>query len=250
MELRDLKFLKSINPIEFIDKPSRETVEFVAKFLNNPEYKALIVKIRTNFKFPETGLDLTPFVGMNLTDLPLEQTILLKDSLYVYADNLRERMNLPESFIQQIYLLLFFNTMIDVDWYEGFITDKVEFAVTKKQIVSKLFDYKHEVGAIFIPYNLSFNIFMKQAKEVWKNLQAEMNSNLTDNPYELRIHQNTELAMKITTLKEEKELTFSKIAETIFPENHPRFGDEAYVKKLYYEYQAMWKPPVIQPKAK
>lgn len=250
MELRDLKFLKSINPIEFLDKPNKETIEFVAQFLNNTEYKDLIVKIRTNANFPETGLDLTPFIGMNLADLPLEQTILLRDSLYLLANNLRVRMNLPESFTQQVYLLVFFNTIIDVDWYEGFISDKVEFAVTKQQIVSKLFDYKHEVGAIFIPYNLSFNNFMKQAKEVWKKLQTEMDSNLTDNPYELRIHQNTELAMKITTLREEEKLTFSKIAETVFPENHPRFGDELYVKKLYYEYQALWKTPVIQQETK
>ena len=250
MELNDLKFLKSLNPIEFVDKPSKETTEFVAKFVNNPEYKDLIVKLRVYAKFPETGLDLTPFVGVNFDRLPLEQTILLKDSLYIYVDNLRERMGLPENFNQQIYLLLFFNTIIDVDWYEGFISEKVDFAVTKKQTVSKLFDYKHEVGVIFIHYNVSFNVFKKQVKKIWKNLQTDMNNNLPSNPYTLRLHQNTELAMKITHLKEEKELTFLKISENIFPENHPRFGDEVYVKKLYYEYQAMWKTPAVQPETK
>ena len=250
MELNDLKFLKSLNPIEFIDKPSKDTVEFIGLFLSNPEYKDLIVKLRLYSKFPETGLDLTPFVGLNFNDLPLEQTVLLKDSLYIYADNLRERMGLPESFNQQLFLLLFFNTMIDCDWYEGFISEKVDFAVTKKQIVSKLFDYKHEIGVIFIPYNLSFNAFVKQTKEIWEKLQTDMNNNLPTNPYTLRLHQNTELAIKITHLKEEKGLTFSKISETVFPENHPRFGDEAYVKQIYYEYQAMWKPPVVQPETK
>lgn len=243
MELSSIKYLKSLCPIEFIDKPSKLTVEFLGKFLSNPFYKDFIEKIRVQNGFPETGIDLTPFVGKDFNNLPLEQTILIKDSLYLLADNLRTRMNLPENFLQQVYLLLFFNTIIDVDWYEGFITDRVDFAVTKKNISAKLYEYSHEVGAIFIPFNLSFNSFMKQAKDIWIKLQTEMDNNLTDNPYELRIHKNTELAMEIITLKEEKKLTFSKIAETIFPENHERFGDELYVKKLYYEYQALWKIP-------
>ncbi len=235
MELKNIKYLKSVTPIEYLDKPCKETVEFVAKFLNNPEYKDFIVKIRVQNGFPETGMDLAPFVGKNFEDLPLEQLVLFRDSFYLLADNLRVRMNLPKRFLQQVILLVFYNSIVDVEWYDGFISEKVDFAVTKKRISSSLFDFEHEVGAIFIPYNLSFNSFMKQAKEIWKKLQAEMDDNLTDNLYELRIHKNTELALQITSLKDEKELTFSKISETVFPESHPRFGDEGYVKKLYYE---------------
>lgn len=251
MELRDIKYLKSLNPIEFLDKPSKVTVEFLAKFTKDPNFVALIKQMRSYYNYPETGIDLTPFVGKNFSDTLTEENVLLKDTLYLSADRLRENVGLNSDFTQQLYLLIYFNSFIDVDYYEGFITDKVDFAVTKKQIIPKLLDYKQEVATIFIPYTMSFNTFIKQAKEVWNNLQDEIDKNLTDNPYELRLHKNTELAVEITRLKDTENKTFSEISQEIFSKTdgtNEKLSDEKYIKKLYYDYKMLWlkpKPPEV-----
>jgi hypothetical protein len=249
----EIRYLKSLNPIEFVEKPSKETLEFIAKFIQNPHYKEFIEKIRKQSGFPETGIDLLPFVGKNFDNLPLEQSILFRDSLYLLADNLRAKMNLPKSFLQQVYLVVFFNSIVDVSFYEGFVSDRVDFAVTKKQISTRLFDFEHEVGAIFIPYNLSFNIFEKQAKEIWEKLQKEMDENLTDNPYELRLHKNTELAMEITDLKDNQDMSFPEITDKIYNDSDgkdEKLAKEEYIKKLYYEYKALWETSLKQQKPK
>lgn len=249
----EIRYLKSLNPIEFLDKPSKETVEFIAKFIQNTHYKDFIGKIRKQSNFPEAGIDLAPFTGKNFDELPLEQSILFGDSLYLLADNLRVKMNLPKSFLPQVFLVVFFNSIVDVNYYEGFVSDRVDFAVTKKSISARLFDFEHEIGAIFIPYNLTFNTFEKQAKEIWEKLQKEMDENLTDNPYELRLHKNTELAMKITELKDNQNMSFPEITDKIYTESEgtdEKLAKEEYIKKLYYEYKAMWEIPLNQQKPK
>lgn len=246
MELRDIKYLKSLNPIEFLNKPSKVTVEFLAKFTKDPSFVALIKQMRSYYNYPENGIDLKPFIGKNFSDTLTEENILLKDTLYLNADRLRERVGLNSDFTQQLYLLIYFNSFIDVDYYEGFITDKVDFAVTKKQIIPKLLDYKQEVATIFIPYTMSFNTFIKQAKEVWNNLQDEIDKNLTDNPYELRLHKNTELAVEISRLKDTENKTFSEISQELFSKSdgtNEKLSDEKYIKKLYYDYKMLWLKP-------
>jgi len=247
MVINDIKYLKSLNPIEFLDKPAKETLEYLPKLLENPNFVDFVKHMRIYYKYPETGIDLTPYIGKNFFDLVTEENEILRDSLYLTADNLRSRMNLHPSFTQQLYLLMFYNSIIDIDFYEGFITeDTVDFAVTKKQIVSKLLDYKHEVATVFIPYTLSFNAFTKATKEIWNKMQDEMDKNLTDNPYELRLHKNTELAIEITRLRETENKTFAEISQKLYSKSsgeNESISDEKYIKKLYYDYKMLWLKP-------
>lgn len=246
MVINEIKYLKSLNPIEFLDKPVKETLEYLPKLLENPNFVDFVKQMRIYYKYPETGIDLKPFVGLNFFDLVTEKNEILRDALYLSADNLRTLMNLHPSFTQQLYLLMFYNSIIDIDYYEGFITDTVDFAVTKKQIISKLLDYKHEVATVFIPYNLSFNAFSKATKEIWNKMQDEMDKNLTDNPYELRLHKNTELAIEITRLRENENKTFAEISQELYAKStgeNDSISDEKYIKKLYYDYKMLWLKP-------
>lgn len=246
MVLTDIRYIKSLNPLEFLEKPSKETLEHLPKLLENPNFVDIVHQIRLYYNFPETGIDLTPFLGQNFFDLVTEKNEILRDALYLNADNLRIRMNLHPSFTQQLYLLMYFNSIIDIDYYDGFITDTVDFAVTKKEIVSKLLDYKHEVATVFIPYNLSLNAFNKATKEIWDRLQEDMDKNLTDNPYELRLHKNTELALEITRLRENSKKSFAEIAQEIYSKSDgkdEKLSDEKYIQKLYYDYKMLWLKP-------
>lgn len=246
MVLTDIKYIKSLNPLEFLDKPSKETLEYLPKLLEDQNFVDIIHHIRLYYNFPKTGIDLIPFIGLNFFDLVTEKNEILKDALYLNADNLRIRMNLHPSFTQQLYLLMYYNSIIDMDYYDGFIADTVDFAVTKKQIISKLMDYKHEVATVFIPYNMSFNAFNKAIKEIWNKLQDDMSSNLSDNPYEIRLHKNTELALEITRLRENDNKTFAEISQELYSkygEKDERLSDEKYVKKLYYDYKMLWLKP-------
>jgi len=251
MDFRNLHFLKSLNPIEFLEKPSKESVDFVQKILNTPDFIDFLTNIRAKYNFPDEGMDLTQFTGKNFDEIPLENTEILKTTLYFLADTLRKRLNLATDFTQQIFLLLFFNSIIDVKYYEGFITDKIEFVVTKKQITSKLFDFKYEVGAILVPFNMSFNMFIKQVKPLWKDMQDEMNKNLTVNPYEIKVRKNTELAVEIIRLKDKENMTFPEIADKLYSASdgtNEKLGKEEYIKKLYYEYKLIWEYPLNQQK--
>jgi hypothetical protein len=251
MDFRNLHFLKSLNPIEFLDSPSKETKEFVAKIANSPVFQDYLITIRGKYNFPEDGMDLTRYTGQNFRDLPLENSEILKPTLYFLADILRERLHLASDFTEQIYLLLFHNSIIDVNYYEGFITDKLDYAVTKKQIIDKVLDSKYEVGAVIVPFSMSYETFKKQVKQIWKAFKNNMDEIVFENPYQLKLHKNTELAMEITRLKDKENMTFPQIADKLFAESdgiNEKISKEEYIKKLYYEYQLIWELPFNQQK--
>lgn len=242
-----IRYLKSLNPIKLVEKPSRETQELVARLVNNPEFKEFIRLLRTTYKFPEDGLDLTPFVGKNFDDLPIEKAKILKISLYVFANELIVRMNLNPEFLQQIYLLVFFNSFIDLRYFDGLFSDKVDFAVTKKESVCKIMDYKHEVATFIIPYNIKYEEFKKQSKKLWNTMQDEMDKHLSKDPYKNKLHDNTELAMRIIELKEKDKLTFSQITNKIYMESDgkdEKLSKESYIKDTYYDYKKLWNSPL------
>lgn len=71
MELRNIKYLKSLNPIEFLDKHSKVNAKFLAKFTKDPNFVALIKQMRNYYNYPKNGIDLTPFIGKNLQITPM-----------------------------------------------------------------------------------------------------------------------------------------------------------------------------------
>lgn len=243
----ELTYLKSLNPIEISEKPSKETLELAAKLINNPEFKEFIKLLRTAYKFPENGLDLKPFVGKNFDDLPIEKAETLKLTLSLFASELITRMNLNPEFLNQIYLLVFFNSFIDLKYFEGLFSDKVDFAVTKTEAVCKIMGYKHEVATLIIPYNIKYEEFKKQTKKLWNKMQDEMDKNLSTDPYKIKLHENTELAMKITQLKEIDKLTFKQITEKLYSESdgkNEKLSKEEYIKDVYFDYKRLWNSPL------
>lgn len=243
----EITYLKSLNPIELVNKPSKDTLELVAKLINNPEFKGFITLLRTAYKFPENGLDLKPFVGRNFDDLPLEKAETLKLTLNIFASELIIRMNLNPEFLNQLYLLVFFNSFIDLKYFDGLFSDKVDYAVTKKEAVCKIMDSKHEVAIFILPYNIKYEEFKKQSKKVWNKMQDEMDKHLSSDPYKIKLHDNTELAMKIAVLKEKEKMSFNKIAEKLYSESDgkdEKISKEEYIKDVYYDYKKLWNSPL------
>ncbi|NMB70391.1 hypothetical protein GYA27_04295 [candidate division WWE3 bacterium] len=243
----EITYLKSLNPIELVEKPTKETIELVAKLVNNPKFKEFIKLLRTAYKFPDNGLDLKPFVGKNFDDLPIEKAETLKLSLNLFAGELITRMNLNPEFLNQLYLLVFFNSFIDLKYFEGLFSDKVDYAVTKKESVCKIMDYKHEVATFIIPYNIKYEEFKRQTRKLWNTMQDEMDEHLSTDPFKIKLHENTELAMKITRLKEEENMTFKQITEKLYSESdgkNEKLSKEEYIKDVYFDYKKLWNSPL------
>lgn len=244
MTLKDITVLKSINPITVLNHPSKKTIEYLAKLLQEPEYNNFLKIIHLHGNIPEEGFDIKKYIGKNFFKIPAFNNKLILYSLQNTAHDLSKNVGLSDDFNTQILLLLFFNAFIDVEFFDGYITTPVQFILGKKNITSQLFDYPQDVGAIIIPFSMSKTSLIKWIRDDrnWKNIQDQIDNNLTTNPYLLRLHKNTELALEIVDLKDNKKLTFSKISNLLsdkYPDDD-RLKSENGIKKIYYDYKEMW----------
>lgn len=241
--------LSSTSPITTAQNPSPKTIEFLAKmFTDNATSKELCL-IRMQFKLPENGFDITPHIGQNLKDISPINNEFVFQSLEIVANELGCKFGLGYGFAEAFMLLIFFNAFLDVESIEAFTTQSINFIVGKKNISGELFAYPQEVGAILIPYNISQNRLISWIKENWDKIGKGMEENLSTNPYVLKMHKNTGLALEIINLKEEEKRSFSKIATILsakYPDND-KLPSEEYIKKLYYDYKELYPNLLIQP---
>ena len=68
MTIKDITFLKSIEPITLVDKPSDYTVETVSKILASNDYIQYKKLFQKAFMFPSEGISIKPFIGLYLND--------------------------------------------------------------------------------------------------------------------------------------------------------------------------------------
>jgi hypothetical protein len=239
MTTKDIIYLKSTDPITLLDEPPMpKTIEMVAFFQSNPTTSAMISAIRKQYGFPEKGLDIKPFIGKKLigaTNAGIETIVW---SLYLAIDSMKQSLGVNDSFVDQFALLICFNACIDLRYFTGFISQPIQFVITKKNIASTMFEYPHEIGAILIPYVTSQNQLVKWIENNWKDIEKQMDlpETLFQNPFSLRIHKNTVITSEIIDLKDNQKKTFSKIANELtdkYPTDQ-RVTKEEWVKDTYY----------------
>lgn len=238
MDIKGITYLKSISPIEELDIPSPKTIELLAKFTQDPDFR-FIDLMRNQYHLPEEGLNLKPYVGKNFEELPYVNNTFVKLAFEIIANDLKAKIGLSEDFVPQLLLLVFFNAILDVKYFDGFISQPIRFIVGKEKIASTMFKYPYEIASIILPFSISQNQLVRWIKENWGDLSGEMDQNLTTNQYILKMHKNTRIALEVIELKENKKLTYSKISDELtnmYPEDE-RVADEAWIKKLYHDYK-------------
>lgn len=239
MTSKDIIYLQSTDPITLLDKPSPESIEIVANFINNPVFNTFITNMRLNFRMPENGLDIKKQVGKPLTKSPQAGVDFIVWSIYLVVDNMRASLGLHESMVDQFVLLICFNAWIDFKYFKGFISYPIQFVLKKREIASKMFDYPNEIGAILIPYATTKHQFIKWIEENWKNeieSKLENTDNLTSNPFLIRLHRSIEISTEIIQLRDRENKSFSEISSILtdkYP-NDDRVQSEEWVKETYY----------------
>lgn len=240
MNTDGIVYLKSTSPIIVLNNPSSETIELIGKLSQDSSFQ-FVKEMRRKFRLSEDGLDITEFIGKDLKELPYMDNEFVDLTFQIVSDNVRQEVGLSDEFIPQMKLLVFFNTIVDVKYFDGFVSHPIKFIFGKKNIASSMFDYPNEIGAITIPFNVSQNQLIKWIKDNWESIKTEMDENLTTNPYILKMHKNTQLALEVIELKENEKFKYAKICDELtnkYPEDE-RVSDEAWIKKLYHDYKQL-----------
>jgi hypothetical protein len=241
MLIQDFTVLKSVSPITIEEHPSKKTIEALGKIIADPQFHQFRELARKGNAQPPEGFSIKLFVGQNLADLPIMKIEGLNFAMQLIANTLRGKLGLGEDFQSQAYLLMFFDTIIDLEHYSPFISESIKFILGKKHIASTMYDYPAEIGAILVPYSISKRQLVAWIDSQWDSIQQEMNNNLPGDPYALKIHKNIQEALEIMDLHDNKKLSFIKIA-TQLSEKYPnddRFKDDSWVKQTYYDYKTI-----------
>jgi hypothetical protein len=246
MTIKDIIILSSITPLTVIDKPSEKTVELLAKIITDPEYLKFVGLLRQQYNFPKEGLSIKAFIGKNLMDYPPFNNEYIISTFKAISDNLCRNMGITSDFHIQMILLMLFNAFVNLESFGGSISKPIQFIVGKKNIAGATHDYSYEIGAIIIPYNTTKNKLIEWIRQNWSNIDKQIGDNLETNPYLLRVHRNTTLALEIIELKEEKKMTFPEIATYLFTKypDDERVADETWVKDNYYTHKLLLNLPI------
>ena len=185
MIIKDITILKSLSPITILDKPSKKTIEFLAKIVQEPTFHEYVQAIRGMNNFPKDGIPINKFEGKNFKELPVFNNSLVRLAFENTMHDFCKDLGLSDDMNENMMLLFIFNAFIDIEYFEGFITKPIQFLLGRKNISSAMFDYDYEVGAIIIPFNLSQNTLVKwiENKANWAKIQQQMDDTLTKNPY-------------------------------------------------------------------
>jgi hypothetical protein len=242
MKSSDIYVLKSINPVTVIDKPSKSTTEFLAQLCSNPEFNNTIRLTRKMFKLPANGIDINQCIGKNFETRGLLDEMVLY-ILTISLQELQKKIGLDESFIDQLYLITFYNACMDVKYITGFISQPIISIPGRKNIASTIVDYPREVCAILLPYSVSQRSLIRWIKANWKTLSDQMNEHLLDDPYLKRVHKNSDIISEIIDLHDNFNKTYSEIAVIMadkYP-NYKAYSGEDYVRKMYLYFKKVWK---------
>ena len=241
MEFSRIFYLKSIEPIQIIKEADKETYEYVAKLQQDDKLLDCIRKLKITA--PNIPIDIKQFEGQNLYDLEIMQNDFVKLPLDFTIDHILSEVGLSKEFHLQLFLLTYFNSIIDIKYYEGFVPKDIDFVVGNKSIINHVYDSPYELCSLNIPFVTSQRGLIRYIKENWENMEKQMNNNLSQNPYVKRIHTNTKIGIDIAELKDTQNKAYSEIADILEPkyiQEYPNIVDEAWVKKTYQDFKKMF----------
>jgi len=231
MRISDITVLKSVSPISIAKKSSSKTIEFVNNLIKSKDLENFVLETRNKFNISEKGMDITKFIGMDLYALGDVNINAFK----LIVDGFVTSTGLPQEYALQIFLLILFNSIIDLKYFKHEPSVPHEFVFGRRNISDKMWEYKHEVGALIVPFDISKTKLKKWIDEQWDSIVDDMDNNFTKNPFVLKVHKNTLLEEEITVLKDIDNNTFKEITNILKQKYPKQKWYESKVKKLYYD---------------
>lgn len=238
MDFPRVYYLKSINPIEILKEADKETYEYLAKLQQNDKLLEFVKKLYSTS--PNLPIDIKQFEGQNLDDLEMMKNEFLRLPLDFTVDYILQEIGLTKEFHIQILLLIYFNSIIDIKYFEGFVPKDIEFVVGRKNIINMAVDSKHELCSLNIPFLTSQRGLIAYIRQNWCEMEKQMNENLSQNPYIKKTHLNTQIGIEIADLKDNKNKTFEEIADILTPiylDKFPSVADVNWIKKIYRDFK-------------
>jgi len=245
MQVKDIVILKSISPItELKDKPSKETLGLIQRILDLDIFSEnKIQKYRQMLHIPKQGYNILDYQDQHFKDMEILENDFLYLLTVIATKSMFSKYNINGDILYLVILLLYFNAFVDLRFFSPFLDQKFEYIVGKKQIASRLFDYaEHEVIAILIPFNASYNKFDLWAKKIWKQMQTDGDSFVQKDNDILKASQNIQIAHEIGEMIKQGRTT-AQIAD-LLTDKYPkdlRFTDTDNIKKIHARYLASQK---------
>lgn len=234
--MNGIAFLKGIDPVEFVEIPSEQTVAFVQNYLSTPELLERKKLLRKSLNITQSLQEfLVP--GENLLDHPAFNDNVIGQYIFAMSQISLEKHNVGSEWQIQFVLLQLFDACIDFEYFQARIDSKFEFLVGKKNIASRMFDYPREVGAILVPYQSNKQQFKDWIDENWELMEKEMDQTLEEYTPFTKTYKNVELGREIDTLKKIGK-TYDQIAE-YFTDKYPedqRLMDTNIVKTMHHRH--------------
>lgn len=248
MRIDEIVILKNLNPIEIIPNKeiAEETWSNLAKVINDDKSYVFIEEFRKSYGLPEKGLDITKYVGKNFKELGLDNYLGI--GLSVISTTLSERLGLGQAYSDQIFLLLYFNAFLDANHYNKLPSFEIKFVAGRENISNACWKYKHEVGAVFIPFYANKQIVIDWVRNNWdETIEKQMDAGIFVNPFEKATTQWNQIAGEIIHYRDREKKQFKVIADTLYQKYGKEFEivcDEDWVRAIYNQYKThlkLWK---------
>lgn len=248
MKINEIVILKNLNPIEIIPNKdiAEKTWESLAKVIADDKTYIFIEDFRKSYGLPEKGLDITKLAGKNLKDLGLNNYLGM--GLSLIASTLSERIGLGQAFEDQMFLLLYFNAFIDANHYNKLPSFEIKYVATKEKISNECWKYKHEIGAILIPFFANKQMVVDWVRDNWEEtIGKQTDAKIFENPFGESLLQWSKIASEVIHYRDKENKPFKEIANILTEKYGNEFAivsDEDWVRAIYNQYKAhlkLWK---------
>ena len=234
--MESIIYLKGIKPVEFVEKPSEQTIAFVQNYIITPEYQMQKELLRKSLNLSESLKELL-VPGENLLEHPALNDTVIGQYIFAMSQVSFEKFNVGSEWQVQCMLLQLFDACIDFEYFQAFIDSKFEFLIGKKNIAGRMFDYPQEVGAILVPYQSNKQQLKNWIDDNWELIEQKMDKTLEEHIPFTKIHKNVELGKEIDELKKSGK-TYDEISEYFtkkYPEDQ-RLMDTGGVKVMHHRH--------------
>lgn len=244
--MKKFTYLKSVSPVTILEKPSKQTLVFLEKFLAVPEIVQAIETVETQLHTTKK-MDIRSVEGKDLFSDPFFQTDYASFLMTALPKQSLAQFNISDDWLMQMVLIMFFDAVIDLEYFQTMIDRKFEFILGKKNISGRMFDYPQELGAILIPYNSNKQQLKDWIDANWQDIEEQMDQSLIEFQPFLKEYQNLEIGKEIDIHKQKK-LSYKEISIKLvdtYP-NDTRLTDYDTVKKIHHRYLTMMKQLQMQ----
>lgn len=231
MKISDITILTGVSPVKVSKRPSKKTLEFLNKLIIIKGLNDFVTLSRQQYGIPEQGLDIKPLIGY---DLYAVGGVVI-NAYKLIVDEFVKRTGLPSEYTLEIFLVVVYNSIIDLKYFKTEPAEPIGFIFGRKEISIKMWNLQHEVGAIIIPYNASKTLVKKWLDKYWDGITDNMDNNFTDNPYVLTIHNNLLFEEEINNLKNGEGKSFTEITKLLIDKYPKEHWKVSRVKKIYYD---------------